>query len=90
MHKTLEIRVTGKVQGVWYRQSTRDKALEFGLTGWVRNEPDGSVLILASGEPADLERLADWCRTGPPRARVSGITIQETAEEKFSSFIVVR
>lgn len=90
MQKTLEIRVTGQVQGVWYRQSTRDKALELGLTGWVRNEPDGSVLLVASGEAADLERLAGWCRTGPPRARVSGITIHELAAEKFSSFIVVR
>ena len=90
MRKTLRIRITGKVQGVWYRQHTREKALELGVSGWVCNESDGSVSVTATGDASVLEKLVDWCHTGSPRSQVSGITIQEELLQEFDSFIIKR
>jgi acylphosphatase len=66
-------RVTGRVQGVNYRATARREARLLGLAGWVRNEPDGSVLIDAEGDSAALEAFLDWCRCGPPLARVDRV-----------------
>ena len=66
-------RVTGRVQGVFYRASTVQEAARLGLVGWVRNEPDGSVLIEAQGEREGVEHLLAWCGKGPPGARVSRV-----------------
>lgn len=90
MRKTIRISVTGKVQGVWYRQSARDKAQALELTGWVRNEPDGSVSVVVTGESEVLASFADWCRTGSPKSKVSGITIQEALLQEFDSFMILR
>jgi acylphosphatase len=70
MAKRLHIRVYGRVQGVYYRYTAQQRAAELGLTGWVRNLPDGSVELLCEGPKADLNALAEWCRTGPRGARV--------------------
>lgn len=67
------IRVTGRVQGVYFRQSAREVALRLGLTGFARNEDDGSVTIEASGTAAALDELERWCAHGPARARVDHI-----------------
>lgn len=66
----LSARVTGRVQGVAFRWHTRERALTLGLSGWVRNEPDGSVRLVAEGERKALEALCDWLLIGPPHARV--------------------
>lgn len=66
----VEIRVTGRVQGVAFRWHTQRQATRLGLTGWVRNEPDGSVSLVAEGERSALEALADWTLQGPDAARV--------------------
>ncbi len=73
MTHQIHLLIFGKVQGVWYRASARDKALELGLAGWVRNRPDGSVEIVAQGGTEALHALKDWCMEGPPLARVSKI-----------------
>lgn len=65
--------VSGRVQGVYYRGSTRDKARPLGLTGWVRNCPDGTVEITAEGEEEKLGELLRWCHDGPPAARVDAV-----------------
>ena len=57
-------------QGVWFRESTRRQAQPLGLTGYAKNMADGSVQILACGEPGALEQLTEWLRQGPPLARV--------------------
>jgi len=88
--KTLLIKVSGKVQGVFYRKSTYAKAVELGLTGKVSNQPDDTVHILVTGEPAELEQLVSWCWQGPPRAEVTNIIIEEKELLQFPSFSIDR
>lgn len=69
----LTLKIKGRVQGVFYRQSTKEKADSLGLYGFVRNESDGSVFLEAFGPKDALEALLAWCWSGPPRARVESI-----------------
>jgi acylphosphatase len=71
--------VTGRVQGVGYRASTVDEARAYGLTGWVRNLPDGAVELEAQGDEARVTALLAWCAQGPPAARVTGVAIDDCA-----------
>ncbi len=76
-YKRLEASISGRVQGVFYRASTRDQANRLGgLSGWVRNEADGSVRLVVEGPEDTVRQLLAWCRKGPSGARVDGI--QET------------
>ena len=77
----LSLRIYGTVQGVFVRQSTKEKAQELNLTGFVRNEPDGSVYVEAEGDPQSLGKLREWCQVGPSRAKVTRIEA-ETGEAK--------
>ncbi|WP_119069143.1 acylphosphatase [Rubrobacter indicoceani] len=77
--KRLHIHVSGEVQGVFYRESTRQEAEDRGLSGWVRNLPDGRVEAVFEGEPQRLEEMVSWCRRGPRQASVEAV---ETAEEE--------
>ncbi|WP_294946794.1 acylphosphatase [Sulfurivirga sp.] len=65
--------IHGRVQGVFFRASTQKKARALGLTGWVRNLPDGTVEVLAVGPRPALEALLDWLHEGPPLARVERV-----------------
>lgn len=65
--------VTGKVQGVFFRASTRDQAQQLGLHGHALNLPDGSVEVVAAGSAGAIDALEDWLRQGPPLARVEGL-----------------
>ena len=67
--------VEGHVQGVFFRATTRRQARELGLSGWVRNLPDGRVEVVAEGRPAAVEALLDWARSGPPNARVRQLAV---------------
>jgi acylphosphatase len=67
--------ISGKVQGVFYRASTRDSALSLGLLGWVRNLSNGQVEIVAQGNPQDVHALITWARSGPPMAQVDDVDI---------------
>jgi acylphosphatase len=90
MRKTVSIIVTGKVQGVYYRQSTREKARELDITGHVSNQRDASVLIVATGTHEALERLIAWCKQGPPRALVTAVEFREIELKDFDSFSILR
>ena len=68
--------MTGIVQGVFYRYSTKRKADELGLAGTVRNLPDGSVEIVCEGDEKQIERLIEWCRQGPSGAFVENVDVQ--------------
>jgi len=74
--EVVRLRITGRVQGVGYRAWVMRRAQAMGLTGWVRNRLDGSVELLAGGEPAAIARLVAACRTGPRGARVDAIAEQ--------------
>jgi acylphosphatase len=67
------VRVSGQVQGVFFRDSTRQKAEELGLAGWVRNMPDGQVEALFEGPPEKVEEIVSWCKEGPQRASVENV-----------------
>ncbi|HEU4733610.1 MAG TPA: acylphosphatase [Kofleriaceae bacterium] len=71
--------VTGRVQGVSFRAFTIDEARARGLTGWVRNLPDGSVELEAQGDDAEIAALLGWCAHGPPAARVADVATSELA-----------
>lgn len=69
--------VSGRVQGVFFRDSCRAEAQRLGVRGWVRNRPDGSVELVAEGPRDRVDRLVDWCRVGPPRATVTEIVVTD-------------
>jgi acylphosphatase len=90
MLQTVSIIVTGKVQGVYYRQSTKEKAVALGLNGEVSNRADGSVCIVATGSTPQLDQLVAWCRQGPPRARVEEVVVTPIDLKEFKGFSIVR
>ena len=73
--------VTGRVQGVSFRYYTQVYATQLGLTGWVKNLPDGSVAVWAEGPHADLEKLHQWLQHGPPAARVQQVQAEWGSSE---------
>ena len=85
----VRLKIQGRVQGVFFRASTMDKAREFGLTGWVRNNPDGSVEVVAEGLREELDKLVAWSHTGPRHAVVNKVEIEwERFLDEFSGFTV--
>lgn len=87
---TYSILVTGKVQGVYYRQSTKEKATALGLTGYVKNLPDGNVQIMASGTTDQLLQLVLWCKQGPVRAIVEEVKVETLPPTVFMGFRIER
>ena len=84
-------RITGRVQGVWFRGWVREEARRLGLTGWVRNEPDGSVSALFVGPGAAVAAMLALCREGPPHARVLGVETTPVAPvPELAEFQVTR
>jgi len=71
------LHISGRVQGVGYRESMRDEAERLGVTGWVRNRRDGSVEAVVDGEAEALEAIITWARTGPRSARVVSVEVSE-------------
>ncbi|HIJ82767.1 MAG: acylphosphatase [Magnetococcales bacterium] len=65
--------IHGRVQGVWYRASTQKQAAHLGVSGWVKNRPDGTVEVQVTGRPENVAALIDWCHQGPPGAHVERI-----------------
>jgi len=88
--KAAHMIVSGRVQGVFYRASAADQARTLGLSGWVRNLPDGRVEALFEGREAVILKMIDWCRLGPPSAKVSGVDVAWRAPEGFQGFEVRR
>ncbi|MCO6493971.1 MAG: acylphosphatase [Phaeodactylibacter sp.] len=88
--KRYNLRIRGQVQGVWYRVSARRKAVELGLRGFVRNEPDGSVYAEAEGEEPLLQAFVQWCKEGPEMARVEQVDVEEAPPMGFETFDIQR
>ena len=83
-----QVRVHGRVQGVFFRDTCQSEAKSNGVAGWVSNEPDGTVLARFEGEERDVEAMVDWCRTGPRRAQVESVHVTEVEPEGLSDFEV--
>ena len=80
-------RVEGRVQGVWFRESTRREAEPLGIRGYARNLEDGSVEVLACGDTPALDHLAEWLKQGPPMASVTRVESTESATDCPDSFL---
>lgn len=80
--------ITGRVQGVFFRDGARRQALALGVSGWARNRSDDSVEVLAQGYTAAVEALLAWCEDGPPRANVETISIEEAPPIGLTTFEV--
>lgn len=79
--------IEGIVQGVFFRANTVSTAKTRGVTGWVRNNPDGTVEAVLEGGEDDVKKVIAWCRTGPPRARVDGVGVSwEEYRNEFDDF----
>jgi acylphosphatase len=84
-------RITGRVQGVSFRAAMRHQAREHGITGWVRNCPDGAVEFFAQGEPEAMDHLLGWARRGPVSARVEDLqVVAAEPEPALTRFDVLR
>ncbi len=80
--------VHGRVQGVFFRDSTRERALAHHVSGWVSNRPDGAVEAVFEGEPENVERLVRFCQSGPRSADVDDVEVVEEDPEGLSGFEV--
>jgi len=80
--------VHGQVQGVFFRDSTRRKARQLGVAGWVRNRPDGSVEAVFEGSPAAVEAAVGFVHGGPPRAHVDRVEVRDEPDEGLVDFLV--
>jgi len=88
--KTIQLIIKGKVQGVFFRATAKDIADGLGVKGWVRNLPDRNVEIRATATEALLQKYIDWCKQGPPKAKVEDVTVEELVLEEFNSFKIIR
>jgi acylphosphatase len=82
--------IKGRVQGVFYRDSARKEAEKLDITGWVKNNKDGSVEAIVTGAPADVLAFVQWCKQGPPQAIVKEVIVTELATQNFESFLIIR
>jgi acylphosphatase len=86
--RRLRVIVTGRVQGVWFRDSCREQARTLGVSGFVRNRADGAVEGEFEGPAPAVDRLVAWCREGPPRARVDDVQVTELEPVGDARFVV--
>lgn len=82
--------VFGKVQGVFYRESTRQMAQLLSITGWVKNNADGTVELIACGTQENIDKLVTWLHQGPPAARVTEVVTRAMPAENHAQFLILR
>lgn len=86
---SIRILIHGLVQGVFFRHSAKQKAHELGITGWIRNNPDGSVEVLAQGNKKQLQEFIKWCKIGPVAANVEKVEVEwKEVTDKNSDFSI--
>lgn len=91
MNSRVHVFVSGKVQGVFFRSSTKNMAEKLGLCGWVRNLADGRVEAIFEGNKETVEKMVEWCRKGPEYARVTGLeVVAENHLGEFKGFLLRR
>jgi acylphosphatase len=90
MVKHVSIKITGRVQGVFFRASAKEQADTLGVKGFVRNEPDGSVYVEAESDEMTLTMFLTWCRKGPPLAQVDRVHVLPGEWQGFKHFVINR
>jgi acylphosphatase len=88
--KHINIKVTGKVQGVFFRASTKAVADQMGVKGLVKNEKDGSVYIEAEADATILEMFVEWCNEGPDKSKVENVAVEDGEFKNYRNFEVVK
>ena len=89
MKSKVHVIISGRVQGVWFRASTKSKAEQFGITGWVRNTSDGNVEAVFEGDEKIIEEILEWCNHGPPLAKVDNVEIKkQPSSNDFDQFFI--
>ena len=89
MKTNVYVKIHGKVQGVWFRASTKQKAEQLGLTGWVRNTDDGCVEAVFEGGEKQVQDMIQWCYQGPPLSKVKNVEVKnQNPTNNFDSFSV--
>lgn len=88
MKKHLNIKVYGRVQGIFFRAGAKEQANKLGIVGFAQNQPDGSVYIEVEGENSKLNKFVKWCHLGPPMAQVEKVEVSENSLKNFSQFEV--
>ena len=87
--KRVHVIISGRVQGVFFRAETQRTAMDFNLTGWVKNTADGRVEAVFEGEDENVDKMLAWCRVGPPHARVEDVTVKvEPYTGEFRNFSI--
>ena len=87
---TVHLIISGKVQGVFYRASAKEKADELHLTGWIKNMLSGEVEAVVTGADEVIQQFIEWCWQGPKRAQVTNVKITNRSDESFHSFNIRR
>lgn len=87
---TKHLQIKGRVQGVFYRASAKETAAKTGVTGWIKNTPQGEVEAVVSGTDTQLTDFIEWCKTGPSKAVVTDVVVSDLDETSFSGFSIVR
>lgn len=90
MKKHLKLKITGKVQGVWYRASLQREAQKLGILGFVKNQSDGSVYAEFEGTELILKQIVDWCWSGSELSKVQNVFVEEGPLLGYSSFEIVK
>ncbi len=88
MERSVILRISGRVQGVGFRYSAQARAESLNIKGLAKNMPDGSVYVEAAGEKENIESFIQWCRQGPPLARVQDVTVEDGEVLKRNSFVI--
>ncbi|MGN6530678.1 MAG: acylphosphatase [Ginsengibacter sp.] len=88
--ETVHLIITGKVQGVFFRESARKMAEKLKIKGWIKNTPDEKVEAMITGEGTDVNDFIKWCKTGPDRAKVKEVLVTKQPETVFEKFEVRR
>jgi acylphosphatase len=87
--KRAHLLISGRVQGVWFRADTREMAERLGIKGWVRNLSDGRLEAIFEGNDNAIKKMIEWCRRGPPLARVRKVEIEWEEPEGFDRFKIL-
>ncbi len=89
MKLNVHVLIFGRVQGVWFRASTKQKADELGLTGWVRNTHNGCVEAIFEGDESQVNKMVNWCHNGPPLSKVEKVEIKnQNHSNRFKGFSI--